>query len=229
MERAESQGTREALKRSVVAHYEARLREHGPTARGMDWKDERSQRLRFAMLVDGLELAGRSLHDVGCGSGELCAFLRERGLAVDYRGSDLSAEMIAAARARQPGVSFQRADLLADELAPADVLVTSGLFHVKLAATDAEWSAFVRDMLRRMFGLAREAIAFNLMSDQVDFRVPELHYSSPAETLAFCQRELSRHVRLRHDYPLHEYTVHVLRGSKTTEAQRTQRSTEEER
>ena len=59
-----------------------------------------------------------------------------------------------------------------------------------------------------MFGCA---IAFNLMSDRVDFRVPELHYTSPAETLAFCQRELSRHVRLRHDYPLHEYTVHVRR------------------
>ena len=211
MKKTEDQGTRDALKRSVVAHYESRLREHGPTARGMDWKDERSQRLRFAMLVDGLELAGRSLHDVGCGSGELCAFLKERGLDLAYRGSDLSAEMIAAARARHPGASFERADLLHDEIAPSDVLVTSGLFHVKLAASDSDWGAFVRDMVRRMFALCRHAIAFNLMSDQVDFRVPELAYTSPAETLAFCQRELSRHVRLRHDYPLHEYTVHVRR------------------
>lgn len=203
---------RDALKRSVVAHYEARLREHGPGARGMDWKDERSQRLRFEMLLEGHELAGRSLHDVGCGSGELCTYLRERGQEVDYRGSDLSEEMIRAARARHPGVPFERADLLADELAPADVLVTSGLFHVKLAASDEAWGAFVRDMLRRMFALARHAIAFNLMSDQVDFRVPKLYYTSPAETLAFCQRELSRHVRLRHDYPLHEYTVHVRRA-----------------
>jgi SAM-dependent methyltransferase len=203
---------REAQKHAVVAHYEARLREHSPTARGMDWKDERSQALRFAMLVDGLELAGRSLHDVGCGSGELFAFLRERGLDTDYRGSDLSTEMIEAARARHPGVRFERADLLADELPPSDVLVTSGLFHVKLAASDADWGAFVRDMVRRMYALCRHAIAFNLMSDHVDFRVPELHYTSPAETLAFCQRELSRHVRLRHDYPLHEYTVHVFRA-----------------
>jgi SAM-dependent methyltransferase len=206
------EAAREALKRSVVAHYEARLREHGPTARGMDWKDERSQRLRFALLLDGLALDGRSLHDVGCGSGELLAFLREQGLAVDYRGTDLSEAMVLAARARHPGISFERADLLADELAPADVLVTSGLFHVKLAASEADWGAFVRDMLRRMFALCRHAIAFNLMSDRVDFRVPELYYTSPSEMLAFCQRELARHVRLRHDYPLHEYTVHVHRA-----------------
>jgi len=215
MKKADGQGAREALKHSVVAHYEARLREHGPTARGMDWKDERSQHLRFAMLVDGLELAGRSLHDVGCGSGHLLDFLRARGIDARYSGSDLSAEMIAAARARHPGIPFERADLLADELAPSDVLVTSGLFHVKLAASDADWSAFVRDMVRRMYTLCRHAIAFNLMSDQVDFRVPELAYTSPAETLAFCQRELSRHVRLRHDYPLHEYTVHVLRAPRS--------------
>ena len=211
MKRTEGEPPREAQKRAVVAHYESRLREHGPTARGMDWRDERSQALRFAMLVDGLELAGRSLHDVGCGSGELYAFLRERGLDVDYRGSDLSEAMILAARARHPGVTFEHADLLHDELAPSDVLVTSGLFHVKLAASEADWGAFVRDMVRRMFALCRHAIAFNLMSDQVDFRVPELAYTSPAETLAFCQRELSRQVRLRHDYPLHEYTVHVHR------------------
>lgn len=210
--RAESEPERAELQRAVVAHYETRLREHGPTARGMDWKDERSQRLRFEVLVDGLELAGRSLHDVGCGSGALHAYLRQRGLELDYRGSDLSEQMILAARTRHPGVRFERLDLLADEVAPADVLVTSGLFHVKLAASDAAWGELVRAMLRRMFALCRRSLAFNLMSDQVDFRVPELYYSSPAETLAFCQRALARHVRLRHDYPLHEYTVHVHRA-----------------
>ena len=211
-EHSERPVERDELKRSVVAHYEARLREHGPGARGMDWKDERSQRLRFEVLLEGLGVEGRTLHDVGCGGGHLYDHLRERGIDARYRGTDLSAEMIAAARARHPAVSFERADLLVDELAPADVLVTSGLFHVKLANSDAAWDEFVRDMLRRMFALARDALAFNLMSDQVDFRVPELYYTSPAETLAFCQRELSRHVRLRHDYPLHEYTVHVHRA-----------------
>ena len=204
--------SRESLTRPVVAHYEACLREHGPTARGMDWRDERSQALRFEMLVDGLALEGRSVHDVGCGAGHLCDFLRQRGVNADYSGSDLSAEMIAAARRRHPGVRFERADLMADELPPADVVVTSGLFNVKLQAAEDAWAEFVRDMLRRMFALARHALAFNLMSDRVDFRIPELYYTSPPETLAFCQRELAHHVRLRHDYPLHEYTVHVHRG-----------------
>jgi SAM-dependent methyltransferase len=202
---------RDALTLPVVAHYEACLREHGPTARGMDWRDERTQSLRFEMLLDGLALTGRSLHDVGCGAGHLRDHLLQRGLETAYSGSDLSEHMVAAARRRHPGVAFERRDLLAGENGPHDFLVTSGLFNVKLGAAEDAWAELVRDMLRRMFALARHAIAFNLMSDQVDFRIPELYYCPPAEMLAFCQRELSRHVRLRHDYPLHEYTVHVLR------------------
>ena len=66
-------------------------------------------------------------------------------------------------------------------------------------------------MLRRMYESCRRGIAFNLMSDRVDFRNPDLYHSSPAETLDFCQRELSRSVRLRHDNPHYEYTVHVYR------------------
>jgi SAM-dependent methyltransferase len=204
--------TRDELKREVVSHYEAALRTHGPTARGMDWKDEASQRLRFALLFEGLGAEGRTLHDVGCGAGHLYDHLHAHGVNLGYRGSDLSAAMVAAARERHPGVRFERLDLLASEGEPSDVLVTSGLFHVKLQSSDADWGAFVRDMLRRMFALCRHGIAFNLISERVDFRVPELHYTDPAATLRFCQAELSRHVRLRHDYPLFEYTVHVFRG-----------------
>jgi hypothetical protein len=38
-----------------------------------------------------------------------------------------------------------------------------------------------------------------------------LFYAKAADVLAFCRRELSRWMVLRHDYPLHEYTVYVYR------------------
>ena len=61
--------------------------------------------------------------------------------------------------------------------------------------------------------LARVAIAFNLISDRVDWRAPQLCYASPAGSLEFCPRELSRHVVLRHAAPLHEFTLHVYRDA----------------
>ena len=90
----------------------------------------------------------------------------------------------------------------------------SGLFHVKLGHPDEVWQEFVQQTLRRMYELCRVAIAFNLMSDHVDFRAPNLYYAPVADTLDFCQRELSRFVVVRHDYPLHEYTTYVYRAAR---------------
>lgn len=200
-----------AARRAVAEHYERRLAEHGATARGMDWKDEASQALRFRMLCAVCDLSGRSVHEVGAGAGHLLDHLREHGIACDYSGSDLSPAMVAAAKQRHPDAGFAVLDPLDGALPRADVVVCSGVFHVKLDAEDEAWWEFVEAMLRRMWSACRVAIAFNLITDQVDFRVPELFYADPERTLAFCRRELSRHVALRHDYPLYEYTVGVRR------------------
>ncbi len=202
----------EGLKQSIVAHYERALERFGPTARGMDWKDEASQRLRFSVLCDVCDLAGKSLLEVGAGAGHLVDFLAQRGIDADYTGIDLSEAMVAAARRRHPGARFERRDLLADE-PPAvyDVVLCSGLFHVKLDHREGEWRDFVRATLRRMYQSCRLAIAFNAMSDAVDFRNEDLYYAEVGEMLDFCRSELSRFIGLRHDYPLHEYTVYVYR------------------
>lgn len=204
----------EALKRSVVEHYERKLERHGATARGMDWKDEKSQRLRFRVLSEVCPLAGLSLHEVGAGAGHLADQLAETGSGARYSGSDLSAAMVAAARARHPELRFEHVDLLRDPPAESwDVVVCSGLFAVKAGNSDEAWWQFVREMLRRMFEMCRVAVAFNLMSDFVDYRVDELYYAKPGPVLDFCRSELSRWVTLRHDYPLHEFSVYVYRDA----------------
>ena len=203
----------EKLRRSIVEHYEGRLSEHGPTARGMDWKDEASQRLRFSVLCEICDLDGRSVHEVGCGAGHLVDLLAERASGARYSGSDLSPAMVAAARERHPAASFQLRDALADPGEQFDVVLCSGLFHVKLDRPEAEWRSFVELCLHSMFDSSRVGIAFNLMSTHVDFRSPDLFYADPAWTLEFCRDELSPWVVLRHDYPLYEYTTYVYRDA----------------
>ena len=201
------------LKRSVVEHYEGMLRSHGPTARGMDWKDEASQQLRFEVLCGVCDLGGRSVHEVACGAGHLFDFLKRRGISASYSGSDLSSAMLEAARALHPGVRFDRRDLLIEpDPQRYDVVLCSGLFHVKLDRSDEEWSGFVRDSLRRMYAMCGVAMAFNLMSDRVDTRSDQLFYADAGEMLDFCRSELSRYVCLRHDYPLYETTFYVYRN-----------------
>lgn len=196
----------------VVAHYEQQLARHGATAQGMDWKDDASQRLRFAVLCDVADLSGRSVRDVGAGAGHLLDYLQERGIAADYSGSDASRAMVEAARGRHPQVSFDHRAIGEESPPPTyDVVVCSGLFHVKLDRGDGAWRTFVEDGIRRLFALCRVGIAFNLMSDQVDYRAPELYYAHPGDILDFCRREVSRFATVRHDYPLYEFTTYVYR------------------
>jgi hypothetical protein len=196
----------------IVAHYERRLAEHGPTAKGMDWKDAKSQQLRFAVLCEVCDLTGRTIHEIAAGAGHLLDYLGQEGIEARYSGSDRSRAMLEAARRAHPGVCFEQRDAL-DGLPSNtwDVVVCSGLFHVKLDAADADWKTFVESTVRSMFESCKVGISFNLISDRVDFRTDQLYYSNPAEMVDFCLNELSRDVVLRHDYPLYEYTIHVYR------------------
>lgn len=200
------------LKRSVVSHYEARLREHGPTARGMDWKDEESQRLRFSILCEVAELSERSIYEVGTGAAHLCTYLQQEHSTAVYSGCDLSPEMVEAARRLHPGAEIEVRDILLERPADRyDFVVCSGVFHVKLEAPDSQWRDYTFDVIRRMYAMCKVAIAFNLMTDRVDFRADGLFYADPGEILDFCRSELSRYVTLRHDYPLYEFTTYVYR------------------
>ncbi len=201
-----------SAKQQVIDHYEAVLSRNGPTARGMEWKDETSQRLRFSILADVCDLNGKSVHEVGAGAGQFCDYLEDQGICADYSGSDVSPAMVEAAQRLHPEVRFERRDILLEKpVETHDVVVSSGMFNVKLNGADAEWCSYVREAVRHMYQMCRVAIAFNGMSDFVDFRNDRLYYANAAELLDFCRHELSRYVTLRLDYPLYEYTIYVYR------------------
>ena len=210
--RAELEGDR-----SVVEHYEKQLARFGPTAQGMDWKDEASQELRFRVLCEVCDLGGRSLHDVGCGAGHLYGFLRRQGVAV---GLHRERRLPAHARVRPPPASRSplRSAGTSDRLVRGDLGRRGllGALQREARPLGRSWWRFVREALRRMYAMCRVAIAFNLMSDRVDWRAKDLFYAPRGAVLDFCRAELSPWVILRHDYPLHEYTVYVHRESPVT-------------
>ena len=55
-------------------------------------------------------------------------------------------------------------------------------------------------------------VLINFMSNQVDYHEPGLYYSDPARMFDHCRQTFGRHVVLRHDYPLYEYTIYVYRS-----------------
>lgn len=197
-------------------YYAARFDAHGPTSEGVDWgKDTSRMLLRFEKMLAVAEPRGSSkpsVLDVGCGYGGLLQYAQERKLALEYRGIDVADNMIRWASANLKGGTFICGDVLEHPLeANYDYVVCSGILTQKLTASTADMDAFAARLIRHMFALCRRGIAFNVMTTKVNFFAENLYYRNPAEMVAWCMTEITRHLRLDHSYPLYEYTVYLYR------------------
>jgi len=196
----------------VERYYAGRLQAHGPTARGVDWPSEDSQRLRFAQL---LRIVGDartpSVNDLGCGYGGLLADLDARAIAADYLGTDLSADMLAAAVARyagRPATRFLKGSA-PDRI--ADYGIASGVFNVRLQVDEADWAAYVLDTLDALDRTSLKGFAFNCLTSYSDAHRmrADLYYADPCRLFDHCKRRYARNVALLHDYGLYEFTILV--------------------
>lgn len=202
----------------LVEHYEACLDAHGVNHRGVDWPDEKGMALRFEVMLGLLQAPPprARLLDLGCGPGLLLDHIERRGLnsAVAYSGIDLSPKMIAAAEARYPYADFSLRDLLKEPLAPQsfDYVVMNGLLTEKRTLSQAQMVDFAQRMIAAAFETAAIGIAFNVMSSHVDWTRDDLFHWPADELLAFATKRLTRHIVLRADYGLYEYTAYLYRA-----------------
>lgn len=176
--------------------YRRSLDQHGPTARGMRWSSEESQRERFLLLTRVGPWARRSVADVGCGVGDLLGFLRGQGWrGGTYVGFDIVPEMVAAARRKQRGRHgrFEVRDVLAEGFPHRyDYVVASGTFNLRIEDHDR----FFRRMIEAMYAACRRGVAFNVLQPVPRETEREKAYDAiyrnsyfgvgPAELLTIC-------------------------------------------
>ncbi|MHB8656950.1 MAG: class I SAM-dependent methyltransferase [Solirubrobacteraceae bacterium] len=199
---------------SVADYYADRLREHGTSARGVDWSSESSQGARFSQLlrlVDGE--SNPRIIDWGCGYGALAQRLIAEQRSFLYTGFDVCTPMVVAARRL---VTDPRCRFVAsrEELQPADFTVASGIFNVRIGTEEADWQRHVVHTLDQMVGLSRGGFAFNMLTryaDEPRMR-DDLHYVDPGDYFRLCKERYSRNVALLHDYSLFEFTIIVRLG-----------------
>src|SRR5262245_24887532 len=148
------------------AYYTAKVREHGATAKGVDWNSAESQQVRFRQLLRLAEGAPQpfSLNDFGCGYGALVEYLHVQGYAFSYHGLDLSGEMVKQAQVRHGPLPYCRFSTDAEALAPADYTVASGIFNVRLDTPDEEWRAYMLATLDQLAACSTQGFAFNVLT-----------------------------------------------------------------
>ena len=203
------------IRQAVADYYGRTLASHGPTSRGVDWRDTSSHQLRHSQF---LRLIGddrdASIADLGCGYGDFLSFLRQAGHRGDYHGYDVVPAMIASA------VSVHQADARAAWTvghcpAPADYVIASGLFNVKQDFADHRWEEYVFETMETMASVARRGWAVNVLSchSDPDRQRSDLYYGDPVEWLRRATERHGRRVAVLQDYALYEFTLIVRRDA----------------
>jgi len=195
--------------------YESHVRRYGYGYRALGFGRRSSQEKRFGALAKIGELDGASVLDVGCGFGDLLAWLRARGVQARYTGVDLVPAMIERCRKRfnDGGAEGPARFLVGDALTWVppdhhryDYVIASGIFGY--AAKDTR--ARIQPTLERLFDMARTAMAVNFLSAAAPARSPGRLYVHPSDVLQFALR-LTPAVRLDHTYMPNDFTLSLYR------------------
>lgn len=187
--------------------YDDAIARYGFGARGVHWRDARSQQTRFDVLLELLPDAAESVSiaDAGCGSGALYHYLaRQKRRPKRYLGLELKSEFVAAAA--QSGCNVRQCDLLEDPLPAADYYLCSGAMNI---LTRDE----TRRVITRCFHAAGKGFVFNLLEGDEEESML-YNYWRPGEIEAFCER-FEAEVRIVRGYLRGDFTVRLLKRQGT--------------
>lgn len=200
------------LERAAILHFHRhRIATHGDDVMALGWRNADSQQKRFDVISSLADFSGRTVLDVGCGRGDLKAFLDRRFADVAYIGIDQMPEFIADANARYAPTAhistcrFYQADFSEVSFPRVDYVIASGA----LAYRTAE-AGFVFDMIERLYAASERAVIFNFLDADRFPDHPLLQGHDCEAVIAHCQR-ISPDVEVVRGYLDDDITVRITR------------------
>ena len=196
----------------LANHYRDLFLKHGDTPEASQWRDRSTQEKRFEILCDIGNLEGSSILDLGCGTGHLASYLKQKGLAFEYTGIDLVQEVLDAGQLKHPKFKFITPTEL-DQNVIFDYVLISGTFN-NLVEDNRR---FYQEKLTQYFNHTRIGLAVNMLSQYVDYFDDGLFYEYPETVFKFAKTHLSQRVSLRNEYQLKpsilpfEFTTYIYR------------------
>ena len=201
----------------VNNYYSKKINCYGNTPKGVDWKDEAGQILRFEQIVKIINQKDNfSINDIGCGYGRLYSYLKENNYKnFDYIGYDISEEMIKVSRElykNDNNSNFIKIENM-DEIVSSDYIAASGIFNVKLNHNEQNWQDYILNTLDIMNKKSIKGFSFNILTSYADkeYMKDSLYYADSLFYFDYCKKNFSKNIALLHDYDLYEFTILVRR------------------
>lgn len=202
------------VRKQQVAFFSHLFEEHKDTPYAVASESQAHKMLRYERLCR--IFAGErniSVHDIGMGMGHLYEYIRDHhgDLAIQYSGTEIVKDYYDHCVKSHPGVRFYLRDLLTvDQAEQYDYVLISGVFHQMRENQRGLWEQYMFALLAKAFQMARRGIAFNVVSEHVDFYQPAIYYCNLTKLMYFIVDHLSRFFSMDHAYALFEATVFVF-------------------
>lgn len=204
----------------IIKRHQHAIQERGYQATALFWSSQSVQEKRFDVLMDYIRLHGEpeigksiTLLDVGCGFGDLCPYLKDAGLEVDYTGIDVSPDMVQAGQFKHQGIDLLNGELFDFDWTEAsfDWVVCSGAMNEVVDPHGRE-GEYARTMIRKMYMLSRNGVIFNLLNATHEWTNsrPDLQSFEPQAVIGFCE-DFADQVSVKQDYLPNDFTVCLTR------------------
>jgi SAM-dependent methyltransferase len=196
-------------------YFGGKVEQFGATAKGVDYSSEVRQNLCFEQLMKIVRQPSEpfTMIDYGCGYGALISYMQQNNFNFSYTGFDITPAMIATARETYGNLPQCRFVDDEQQLTPAEYMIVSGIFNLKMDNDYDKWTQYVVSVLDRVWPLATKGMSFNILTkySDADKMRADLYYADPLFFFDYCKRHYSKEVALLHDYGAYEFTILVRR------------------
>lgn len=182
--------------------YKKAYDKYGISAKGVNWTDEDSQKIRFEVLAAFLkdEIKESSVVDAGCGFGDFYFFLKNQNLTPKrYIGIDSIQEFIDISKQRIPNASFTCRDILRDELVYADWYVASGSLNI--LSSFETWL-----FLEKILFYSKKGVVFNILEG--DKKSKNFNYQKKKDIIKFAKQKNYK-IRVVQEYLPNDISVEI--------------------
>jgi SAM-dependent methyltransferase len=192
---------------NVIGFHRRRL--GGTLLHALGWRSEASQQLRFETLCAIGDLNHSTVLDLGCGYGDLRAFLGSRYADFVYLGLEQMTEFVDEAQNRYshlPNTHFLQVDFLNVVFPKVDYALASGAFGYRSSN-----SLYPFDVISELWGAVSKGLAFNMLDASVFQENDILAGRDVEDVMSFC-RCLDPNAELVRGYLPDDFTVLMRRG-----------------
>lgn len=196
------------IDRATVIHFHRhRIAEFGAdSVRALGWVSGASQTSRFEAIAQAADFNDSSVLDLGCGTGDLKAFLDARFSGISYLGIEQVPEFVAQARSRYAAdahAGFELGDFNAMTFPRVDHVVACGSLSYR-----SSYPTYVFQAIVKMFASAARTVVFSVLDSELFPKHPLLVGHDVDDIVAFCQK-LSPSVRVMRSHVIGDTTVMI--------------------